>query len=101
MVLKPDTRQECLYGCSVSFTNSLNHFYHKGILLSLAPVAGNAVQEDEPGVDLDLLEFESHLLRVPRDRHPDLRGITVGIRQIVPEKPTVFVNNRMKELFLL
>ena len=27
MVLKPDTRQECLYGCSVSFTNSLNRFF--------------------------------------------------------------------------
>ena len=39
------------------------------------------VQEDEPGVDLDLLEFESHLLRVPWYRHPDLRSITVGIRQ--------------------
>lgn len=57
MVLKPDTRQECLYGCSDSFTNSLNRFYYKGIILSLAPVAGNAVQEDETCIHLDLLEF--------------------------------------------
>ena len=51
-------------------------------------------------MDLDLLEFESHLLRVPRNRHPDLSSITVGIRQVVPEKPGMATLTRFRQLQL-
>ena len=51
-------------------------------------------------MDLDLLEFESHLLHVPRNRYPDLRSITVGIRQIVPEKPRMATLPRLRQLQL-
>ena len=51
-------------------------------------------------MDLDLLEFESHLLRVPRHRHSDLRSVTVGIRQIVPEKPGMATLPRFRQLQL-
>lgn len=68
------------------------------IVLVLAPVAGHGIQQDEPGINLVLVEFESKLLRIPGNHDGHHACSTVTFSQVIPELAQMPALSRRCEL---
>ena len=53
----------------------------------LAPVAGDAVQQDEPGIDLELVQIISPYSRITGNHYGDYACSAVSFCKVVPEEP--------------
>lgn len=68
--------------------------------MSLAPVAGDGIKEEEPGIYLVLLQFISPDTGIAGNHHRHHACGAVTLCKVVPEKPRMAAAPRGRELYL-